>query len=275
MVRSLCLAGALALVTSAAKAQIVPEPLPMPGTPLPTAPLPLSPTPTAPQPVIITEPVSQPTNLEPIPATEFQLNLPGAAPTGIQASATSARSVRVAWTAPPDAQGYQLYRQWGRDTVFYPVGNQVTGVSTDDGGLLPGTDYRYKVAAYYPSTMRRRPGMSTATGTRTPPPPAPSGLTAQLAGHYRVSLAWQPLTEANGYRLYRDGKVLIELRPIQIDPTRSMLPSTWADSVPAGPHQYQLQAVFRLDTTEVTSGVVPSPAVGVAVPAWFCLGGMP
>jgi hypothetical protein len=267
--------GSVVLGVAPATAQIAPGPLPQPTSPVPLAPLPLAPTPTAPEPLIITEPAPQPLPVDPVLTTEVQLALAGAPPTAVQAAATGTRTVHVSWTAPPDAESYRLYRQSGADTAFYPTGNSVTGTSTDDGGLLPSTAYRYRVAAYYPSITRRRPGMSAAAGTTTPPAPAPSGLTAVLAGRYRVNVAWRPLPEANLYRLYRDGRMLTEIRPMQVEPTRSVLPASYADSLPAGPHQYQVQAVFRLDAAETVSAIVPTPPVGIAVPAWFCTAGAP
>jgi hypothetical protein len=117
--------------------------------------------------------------------------------------------------------------------------------------------------------------MSAAAATTTPPAPAPGGVTAALAGRYRVNVTWRPLPEANAYRLYRDGRLLTEIRPMQLDATRWVLPAGYADSVPAGPHQYQVQAVFRLDAAETVSAVVPTPPLGIAVPAWFCTAGAP
>jgi hypothetical protein len=269
------LVGMALTIATGASAQIAPGPLPQPTSPLPLAPLPISPTPIAPEPLIISEPAPQPIVREPIPATQFQLTLPGAAPTDVQATATGPRAIRVSWTAPADAESYRLYRQSGADTAYYPIGSSATGTSSDDGGLLPGTAYRYKVAAYYPSVMQRRPGLSTAAGTVTAPAPVPTGLTAANGGRYRVNLSWRPLVEANAYRLYRDGRLLTEIRPMQVEPTRSVLPSSYADSLPAGPHQYQIQAVFRMDAAETTSPIVPTPPVGVAVAAWFCTAGAP
>ncbi|MFN8168668.1 MAG: right-handed parallel beta-helix repeat-containing protein [Candidatus Nanopelagicales bacterium] len=117
------------------------------------------------------------------------------APAGLRAT-TGATSVALSWDAVPGADGYRVYRDGA--LVASP-----TGTSATDGGLTPGTDYAYSVAA----VNEVGTGARSATLHATPPvpvPAAPSDLAA-TAGDGRVDLAWSAVPGATSYDVVRDG----------------------------------------------------------------------
>ena len=77
------------------------------------------------------------------------------APTGLTATALTATSVHVAWTAVDGATSYIVERAPGSGGSFAQVGTP-TDVSFDDTGLAAATAYRYRVAVV------------TSTGTSDP-----------------------------------------------------------------------------------------------------------
>src|SRR5690606_13835449 len=71
---------------------------------------------------------------------------PPAAPTNVQATASSASGVTVTWTAPMGATGYIVERAPGASGAFAQVGTPAA-TTFDDTGLDPATAYRYRVYA--------------------------------------------------------------------------------------------------------------------------------
>jgi hypothetical protein len=73
-------------------------------------------------------------------------NVPLVAPTGLAATATSANTVHLSFTAVPGAKGYVIRR--ATETGEFAEVGRPSGASFDDGGLEPVTAYRYEVAAF-------------------------------------------------------------------------------------------------------------------------------
>ncbi len=131
-------------------------------------------------------------------------------PGGLTATAKTATTVTLAWTAATDnvgVTGYDVYRGTTK------VGTATTPTYTDTG-LTAATAYSYTVrakdAAGNTSAASTALSVTTASagGGDTTPPSVPGGLTSTGKTTTSVSLKWNASTDAvgvTGYSLYRDG----------------------------------------------------------------------
>jgi chitodextrinase len=133
------------------------------------------------------------------------------APTGLTATATSASTIALEWSASSDdvgVAGYHVYRG----------GNQVADVSGPgytDTGLTAGTEYTYTVAAYDAagnvSSESAPAGATTEGGADTQPPSVPTGLAANAVSTSAIDLSWSASGDdvgVAGYFVYRDGNLV-------------------------------------------------------------------
>jgi hypothetical protein len=242
----------------------VPPPLPTTDPQLGTAP------PAVVQPgTVLQQPVSRATQL-------LKYTPAGEAPGGVQVTATEPRTVTLSWTAPAGASGYWIHQAGPGQTMYYRGGSLVTETTAMVTGLLPATSYSFKVSAVYPQEAQLAEGLSGPVTATTAAPPAPTGLTASVVGRGQVSLSWDGLPGADGFRLFRNGELLSDIKPITLTlGGPEILRTTFADSVHPGAYRYQLQAVYRSGApgpaAEAVSAPAPTPPVGVTFNAFvYC-----
>jgi hypothetical protein len=124
--------------------------------------------------------------------------LADAVPAGLTVSEIGPESVRLAWEAPPGAEGYRVQmRRAGGKWEARPVSQPSIRVSR----LSPCTDYEFQVEALYPG---RTSGYSAAQAFRTACQAllaAPGGLRSQLPGGSSARLSWSPVAGAQAYEL--------------------------------------------------------------------------
>jgi chitodextrinase len=135
-------------------------------------------------------------------------------PGSFRATATSATTVGLTWTASSDdvgVAGYRVYRDGGATPIA-----TVTGTSYADSDLSPQTTYAYSVVAYDAQNNVSDPATASVT---TPvldatPPSAPGTLTFQKLSGGKYRLMWGAATDnlqVGGYRVYRNGALLVSL----------------------------------------------------------------
>ena len=133
-----------------------------------------------------------------------------ASPTELTVTATFANAISLSWSAPADGiLGYNVYRcsASGGGTNCEPVwhaweanpGNappaptSYTDTGGDTGSVVPGTTYRYQVAASFPPNYRNgdwsEAVIATAEGESLPEP-IPTDLTVTAADESGISLSW-------------------------------------------------------------------------------------
>jgi hypothetical protein len=266
---------ALALVAGAAQAQL-PQRTTRPITADPTSP----PLPTSGPGVPSTDPrlegqpqVVQPGTILKDPALvntrEPSFLLPGEAPGAVQVTATGPRSVTLSWSAPAGASGYWIRQAVAGQSTYYNWGSLVTETTGTVYGLLPATAYSFKVSAVYPQEMQRREGVSEPANATTAAAPSPSGLAASVVGRGQVSLTWDRLVEADGYRLSRNDSTLKDIKPVSFTGGTN-LATTFDDAVMPGTHRYQIQAIYVVaygvdKGAQAVSTLAPTPAVSVTI----------
>jgi chitodextrinase len=149
------------------------------------------------------------TDSEPISITTLNADTtPPSPPTDLIATATSATSVGLTWSAATDDNGVTTY-------LVYRDGTQVgtsTSTTYSDTNLTQLTAYTYTV---YATDGAGNVGVAsdpaTATTTDGTPPTAPATFTAVLASPSQVNLTWSAATDnvaVTGYQLSRGGVVI-------------------------------------------------------------------
>ena len=113
--------------------------------------------------------------------------------------------VALSWTISAGAEEYRIYRADTPNGALTRIATDVTisGFTYTDTGLTNGTAYRYTVRAF--NSIGEGPESSeiSATPAAAPTAPlAPANLTA-TAGDTEVSLTWDGVAGADGYRVYR------------------------------------------------------------------------
>lgn len=134
-------------------------------------------------------------------------------PTGLTATASSATSVSLSWTAATDVggpglAGYKVYRNGS--LLASTTGASPTYV---DSTASCNVTYSYTVASYDTATPPDVSAQSTAASVATPiglPPSVPTGLAASSVGSSQVVLTWSASSDpcgvsVGGYRIYRNG----------------------------------------------------------------------
>lgn len=119
--------------------------------------------------------------------------VPPSTPSNFAAS-VSGLSATLSWDAPAKATGYRLYR----DGVL--LSDQTDTVYID--AVEPFVSYVYTLIAY--NDDGDSPA-ATLTVTVVLPPSAPAELRMTARTRTTISLAWDAVSGAEGYRLYRDG----------------------------------------------------------------------
>ncbi len=119
-------------------------------------------------------------------------------PTGFTAVAVSSYQIDLSWNSSTDdvaVAGYKIYREGSHL-------KSVSGISTDDTGLVPATQYCYTVSAYDGAgNESSQSGPGCATPAAGSAPVAPAGLTA-TPSNAEVTVAWNPVPGAASYNLY-------------------------------------------------------------------------
>ena len=201
----------------------------------------------------------------PLPTREIKYLAAGEAPGAVQVTATGPRSVTLSWSAPAGASGYWVHQAGPGQTTYYRGGSLVTETTATLTRLLPATSYSFKVSAVYPQELQRREGLSEAVTATTAAAPAPVGLTAAVVERGKVSLSWDGLPGADGFRLSRNDSTLKDIKPMSFA-GGATLATSFADSVLPGTHKYQIQAVYLADGgAEVVSVLAPTPPVAVLI----------
>ncbi|NNE08105.1 MAG: hypothetical protein HKN20_06040 [Gemmatimonadetes bacterium] len=140
-------------------------------------------------------------------------------PAGLAATLDSCAYVLLAWGDVADEDGYTVYRD---STPLLTLPPNV--VVWRDSSALPGATYTYQVSAFNGCSIA--PALSnTAQGSRPPVPVAVTGLFATDDDCDFVQLTWVDGTDESGYRVERDGGVLVDLPPDVTSFTDSSIPA--------------------------------------------------
>jgi fibronectin type 3 domain-containing protein/NAD-dependent dihydropyrimidine dehydrogenase PreA subunit len=120
-------------------------------------------------------------------------------PSGVTAKAASSTSITVTWTAVTGASSYVIYGGTSSSSLEQ-IGTS-SSASYTHTGLTAATTYYYAVASVNAGgTSRKSTSMSAATNTNAPS--TPTGLTATAASSTSMTVKFNTVTGATGYKLY-------------------------------------------------------------------------
>jgi fibronectin type 3 domain-containing protein len=121
-------------------------------------------------------------------------------PSGLSATPGD-KQVNLSWAASTDTNtiGYNLYRNGTKINT-----SVLTGTSYNDTGLTNGTTYSYTLTGVNGNGGESAQSSSVTATPKAVVTAAPTGLTA-TPGDKQVNLAWDSVTGATGYNLYRGG----------------------------------------------------------------------
>jgi hypothetical protein len=123
-------------------------------------------------------------------------------PTNVVASATSPTSATISWTGSAGAGGYRIVEVFGSTaSVIGTLGSSATSATISN--LTAGSTVTFKVEAFSGTTVADSPSVSLTLPT--PPPTttlAAPQVTGSAASSTTISLSWNSVTGAQGYRLY-------------------------------------------------------------------------
>jgi fibronectin type 3 domain-containing protein len=123
-----------------------------------------------------------------------------AIPTGVTAEAQSSSSIYIKWNSVSGASGYKIYRAASASGDYSHLVRDTTATICTDSGLSPGT-YYYKVSAYNSAGESSQSSYVYAK-TLDNVPAAPTGVTASASSD-SISVTWNSVSEASGYKIYR------------------------------------------------------------------------
>ena len=197
-------------------------------------------------------------------------------PTGLSALTASSSQIDLAWTASTDNVGVTAYRVY-RGGALLATAAAVTAFQ--DTGLSPSTTYSYTVQALDAAGNASAQSTPVSATTLAPPdaaaPSAPTGLTATAVSSSQIGLAWTASTDnvaVTGYRVYRDGSLLVALGAVTSLQNTGLSPSTtYSYSVQAldaagnVSGQSAAASATTLATADTTAPSVPTRLKGTAV----------
>ena len=123
-------------------------------------------------------------------------------------------SVFRPWNPAPGALSYELYRSLTGIEGSFAALASVSDVTFLDTGLTNGTRYYYRlrtVGAYGVSAW----SLKVSARPLPPPPSAPPGNVTATAGNARVTLTWNAVEGATGYRIVRGAAGSLESKVIK------------------------------------------------------------
>lgn len=129
------------------------------------------------------------------------------APTNLKLTNTAYNKIKVAWSRPDGADGYQVYRStdgstWTLIKTYDSTSDSpyVTSVN-----LTVGQQYFYRVRAFVYSSdgTSRYPGPYSEVKSTIAKPPAPASVAAtRISGKNAFTVAWSAVSGVDGYRIY-------------------------------------------------------------------------
>ena len=123
-------------------------------------------------------------------------------------SRVTVSAVTLSWQSVTGADGYEIYRSNSKTSGFKLL-KAVSGQSKttySDSGLLSGTSYYYKIAAYKKIDGKNRTGTSTgyrSAKTQGYKLKTVSGVSALKQTTSSITLKWKVSYDADGYVIYR------------------------------------------------------------------------
>lgn len=129
-----------------------------------------------------------------------------AAPASLTATATSATTTSLSWTAVPNATKYFVYRGTAPGNVAFLATVLAPTTSFKAVTLAAGTTYYWQVRATAANKLISD-ASPEASATTFPPPAAPTGVTATAVSSSRIRVDWTAQANVVKYYVYQAGGI--------------------------------------------------------------------
>jgi len=200
---------------------------------------------------------------------------PPTAPAGLTATAVSASQINLNWSASTDNVAVTGYRILRNGLSYVSLGN-VT--SFQDAFAITNTTYVYTVLARDAAGNESGPSPAASAtplpGLDSTPPSAPTGVAAAAISDTQTRLAWVASTDnvaVAGYRIYRNGAVIVNVADNTPYLDSGLLPSTAysynVDAIDASGNVSALSAAAGVTTLATPDTTAPSTPTGVTANA--------
>ena len=124
--------------------------------------------------------------------------------TRLNAESAGYKEVKLAWSAVDGVTGYEVYRK--TSSSYKKIATVTNGkTSYSDTKVTAGTAYTYKVRAYKTVNGSQVYGDYSNEASATPALEAPQ-ITVRNASYNSVTITWNQISGAHGYKVYRSTK---------------------------------------------------------------------
>ncbi len=123
----------------------------------------------------------------------------------LTAASTAYNKIKLTWSGVDGATGYRIYRSTSKTSGFKKIKSITSNskVTYTNSGIACGTTYYYKVRAYRLIDGIYYFGDYSNVISKKPVPAAPGGVKVAKVSSKKVSISWNKVTGASGYRIYR------------------------------------------------------------------------
>lgn len=126
------------------------------------------------------------------------------APEQVSVKANDSSSITIQWNAVEGADGYRVYIKSGTKWTKLKTITNASTLSYTNKNLSMGTTYSYTVRAFKLVDGTRNWGLYDKTGkSATTIIPAPKLVSATALNTKSITVKWESVTGATGYRIYR------------------------------------------------------------------------
>src|SRR6266849_3400570 len=198
-------------------------------------------------------------------ASATTLAAPPVAPSNLVATAASSSQINLSWTNNASNQtGFKVERSPDGTTFTQIATTAATATTYSDAGLLPSTQYFYRVRATNSGGDSAYSNTASAT-TLAAPPAAPSNLVATAASSSQINLSWtNNASNQTGFKVERstDGTTFTQIA------TTAATATTYSDGglLPSAQYFYRVRATNSVgdsaysNTASATTLVAPPAA---------------
>jgi fibronectin type 3 domain-containing protein len=185
-------------------------------------------------------------------------------PDGLTVTGQTAESISLSWQSVPDATGYKVYHGPDPDTVTEYVA-EISSTFYTVTGLGVNTAYYFTVSSVNESG-ESLPSAAVRGTTAETTLDAPAGLTVSARTQSSITLSWQAVSGAEGYRVSRSVSSGGPFNPIQTTASTSYTDNagltagtTYYYRVAAYKGQNESNAAVISGTTVSGEGTIPPP----------------
>lgn len=133
---------------------------------------------------------------------EIANEISGTTPKSLKADDYENDSLTLSWRSVPDATGYEIYQCDNDSNDYDSIADSIEDTEYTVTGLDSGTEYTFKVRAYFKYFGKVVYSKYSKSLTTTTCPEKVDDLTATCS-EYSAKLIWSPVQGATGYKIYQ------------------------------------------------------------------------